>query len=119
MVKTQKLGTFKHLDPDPDLAGSATLILIWRRFYPPRIASEVSQWLSKLFHFPGGLAHCHDGIREGLLRTVQMVLHHSYPDLQVSTCSSTILTSILSYGLYLVTLAALKIFKYLVASATF
>jgi hypothetical protein len=48
-----------------------------------RIAGEVSQWLSRLFHFPGGLAHCHDGIREGLVRTVQMVLHHTYPDLQV------------------------------------
>lgn len=47
-----------------------------------RIAGEVSQWLSRLFHFPGGLAHCHDSIREGLVRTVQMVLHHSYPDLQ-------------------------------------
>ena len=33
-------------------------------------------------HFPGSSAHCHDDIREGLVRTVRMVLHHRYPGLQ-------------------------------------
>jgi len=47
-----------------------------------RIAGEVSMWLSKLLHFPGSSAHCHDDIREGLVRTVRMVLHHRYPTLQ-------------------------------------
>eukprot|EP00092_Neocalanus_flemingeri_P014901 GFUD01016093.1.p1 GENE.GFUD01016093.1~~GFUD01016093.1.p1 ORF type:complete len:800 (+),score=220.63 GFUD01016093.1:61-2460(+) len=46
-----------------------------------RIASEVSMWMCDLFNFPGGLAHCHDDIREGLVRTVRMVLHDNYPDL--------------------------------------
>ena len=46
-----------------------------------RIASEVSMWMCDLFNFPDGLAHCHDDIREGLVRTVRMVLHDKYPDL--------------------------------------
>ena len=46
-----------------------------------RIAGEVSLWLSKLMHFPGSSSHCHDDIREGLVRTVRMVLHNTYPTL--------------------------------------
>merc|ERR1711892_1211660 len=46
-----------------------------------RIASEVSMWMCDIFNFPEGLAHCHDDIREGLVRTVRMVLHDKYPDL--------------------------------------
>jgi len=46
-----------------------------------RIACEVSMWMCDLFHFPEGLAHCHDDIREGLVRTVRMVLHSKYQDL--------------------------------------
>ena len=32
-------------------------------------------------HFPGSSSHCHDDIREGLVRTVRMVLHNTYPTL--------------------------------------
>jgi len=46
-----------------------------------RIASEVSMWMCDIFNFPEGLAHCHDDIREGLVRTARMVLHQNYPDL--------------------------------------
>lgn len=46
-----------------------------------RIASELSLWICDLFGFPEGQAHCHDDIREGLVRTVRMVLHTKYPDL--------------------------------------
>ena len=46
-----------------------------------RIASELSLWICDLFGFPEGQAHCHDDIREGLVRTVRMVLHTRYPDL--------------------------------------
>jgi len=46
-----------------------------------RIAAEVSMWMCNLFHFPDGLAHCHDDIREGLVRTVRLVLHSQYPTL--------------------------------------
>ena len=46
-----------------------------------RIASEVSLWTCELFRFPGGLAHCHDDIREGLVRTVRLVLHSTFPEL--------------------------------------
>lgn len=46
-----------------------------------RIASEVSMWMCDIFNFPDGLAHCHDDIREGLVRTARMVLHENYPDL--------------------------------------
>jgi len=46
-----------------------------------RIAGEVSMWMCDLFNFPGGQAHCHDDIREGLVRTVRMVLHDKYPQL--------------------------------------
>jgi len=46
-----------------------------------RIASEVSMWICDLFNFPDGQAHCHDDIREGLVRTVRMVLHEKYPNL--------------------------------------
>ena len=49
---------------------------------PQRIAGEVNLWLSKLMHFPSSSAHCHDDIREGLVRTVRMVLHHRYPTLR-------------------------------------
>ena len=38
-------------------------------------------WMCDLFHFPEGLAHCHDDIREGLVRVVRLVLHTNYPDL--------------------------------------
>ena len=38
-----------------------------------RIAAEVSMWMCDLFSFPDGQAHCHDDIREGLVRTVRMV----------------------------------------------
>ena len=38
-------------------------------------------WMCDLFHFPDGLAHCHDDIREGLVRVVRLVLHTNYPDL--------------------------------------
>ena len=37
--------------------------------------------MCNLFNFPGGLAHCHDDIREGLVRTVRMVLHEKFPSL--------------------------------------
>ena len=47
-----------------------------------RIASEASVWLGKLMHFPGSSSHCHDDIREGLVRTVRMVLHHRFPGLR-------------------------------------
>ena len=43
--------------------------------------SQVSMWMCDLFHFPDGLAHCHDDIREGLVRVVRLVLHTNYPDL--------------------------------------
>ena len=46
-----------------------------------RIATEVSMWMCDLFNFPEGQAHCHDDIREGLVRTVRMVLHDKYPTL--------------------------------------
>jgi len=46
-----------------------------------RIAAEVSMWMCDLFHFPEGLAHCHDDIREGLVRVVRLVLHTNYPNL--------------------------------------
>jgi len=46
-----------------------------------RIASEVSMWMCDIFNFPDGLAHCHDDIREGLVRTARMVLHDNYPEL--------------------------------------
>ena len=46
-----------------------------------RIATEVSMWMCDLFNFPEGQAHCHDDIREGLVRTVRMVLHEKYPSL--------------------------------------
>ena len=46
-----------------------------------RIASELSLWICDLFGFPEGQAHCHDDIREGLVRTVRMVLHDKYPNL--------------------------------------
>ena len=46
-----------------------------------RIATEVSMWMCDLFNFPDGQAHCHDDIREGLVRTVRMVLHDKYPSL--------------------------------------
>jgi hypothetical protein len=46
-----------------------------------RIAAEVSMWMCGLFHFPDGLAHCHDDIREGLVRTVRLVLHTRYTGL--------------------------------------
>ena len=50
-----------------------------------RIASEVSMWMCDLFNFSAGgqagQAHCHDDIREGLVRTVRMVLHSKYPNL--------------------------------------
>ena len=46
-----------------------------------RIATEVSMWMCDLFSFPDGQAHCHDDIREGLVRTVRMVLHDKYPNL--------------------------------------
>lgn len=46
-----------------------------------RIASELSLWICDLFGFPEGQAHCHDDIREGLVRTVRMVLHTKYHDL--------------------------------------
>ena len=46
-----------------------------------RIATEVSMWMCDLFSFPDGQAHCHDDIREGLVRTVRMVLHEKYPTL--------------------------------------
>ena len=39
-------------------------------------------WMCSLFHFPSGLAHCHDDIREGLVRTVRLTLHSLYPGLQ-------------------------------------
>ena len=42
---------------------------------------QVSMWMCDLFHFPEGLAHCHDDIREGLVRVVRLVLHTNYPDL--------------------------------------
>lgn len=51
-----------------------------------RIATEVSLWMCDLFHFPDGLAHCHDDIREGLVRTVRMVLHTNYPDMATQGC---------------------------------
>ena len=38
-------------------------------------------WMCDLFHFPEGLAHCHDDIREGLVRVVRLVLHTNYPNL--------------------------------------
>merc|ERR1719189_2591782 len=46
-----------------------------------RIAAEVSMWMCDLFHFPDGLAHCHDDIREGLVRVVRLVLNVNYPNL--------------------------------------
>ena len=46
-----------------------------------RIAGEVSMWMCDLFNFPDGQAHCHDDIREGLVRTVRMVLHDKYPNM--------------------------------------
>jgi len=46
-----------------------------------RIASEVSMWMCDIFKFPQGLAHCHDDIREGLVRVARMVLHQKYPQL--------------------------------------
>ena len=42
---------------------------------------QVSMWMCDLFHFPEGLAHCHDDIREGLVRVVRLVLHTNYPNL--------------------------------------
>ena len=42
---------------------------------------QVSMWMCDLFHFPDGLAHCHDDIREGLVRVVRLVLHTNYPNL--------------------------------------
>ena len=51
-----------------------------------RIASEVSMWMCDIFNFPDGLAHCHDDIREGLVRTARMVLHENYPDLATEVC---------------------------------
>ena len=38
-------------------------------------------WMCDIFNFPDGLAHCHDDIREGLVRTARMVLHDNYPEL--------------------------------------
>ena len=50
-----------------------------------RIATEVSMWMCDLFNFSAegqpGQAHCHDDIREGLVRTVRMVLYSRYPNL--------------------------------------
>merc|ERR1719195_2215750 len=46
-----------------------------------RIAAEVSMWMCDLFSFPDGQAHCHDDIREGLVRTVRMVLQDKFPSL--------------------------------------
>lgn len=48
-----------------------------------RIATEVSLWMSSLLHFPDSAAHCHDDIREGLVRTVRLVMHRRYPGLEV------------------------------------
>ena len=42
---------------------------------------QVSMWMCDLFHFPDGLAHCHDDIREGLVRVVRLVLNVNYPNL--------------------------------------
>jgi len=47
-----------------------------------RIACEVSLWMCSLFHYPSGLSHCHDDIREGLVRVVRMVTHANYQDLE-------------------------------------
>ena len=44
-----------------------------------RIAAEVSMWMCDLFSFPDGQAHCHDDIREGLVRTVRMVRTEEHP----------------------------------------
>ena len=55
-----------------------------------RIASEVSMWMCDIFKFPSGLAHCHDDIREGLVRVARMVLHQKYPQLATEVGSNDV-----------------------------
>ena len=43
----------------------------------------MSLWMSTLLHFPDSAAHCHDDIREGLVRTVRLVMHRRNPNLEI------------------------------------
>ncbi len=43
-----------------------------------RIASEVSLWMTHLFHFKEAAAFCHDDTREGLVKIARLSLHKHY-----------------------------------------